>query len=77
MGWRMTAIMKLKAIKNLEIDNLKLTDEELAQVYKISSLTSEDKENLRETVFELSKLLYHINEPSNEYVRCKKKQRIK
>ena len=62
----MTAAMRPNAFEKIEIESLKLTDEEIARTYDIQSLSNEDKEKIRETVFELSKLLFLINESINE-----------
>ena len=64
--------MKPNFRDQLQINSLKLTDEELAQIYDIYSLSNQDREELRETVFELSKLMYLINESTNEKYNIKK-----
>lgn len=52
--------------EEIQIDSLKLTNEELAHTVPLDYLNEKDIELLRDTVFELSKLLYSINDITDE-----------
>jgi hypothetical protein len=61
----MDARMKPKPIiEKTDVDTLKLTDEEINQVLSTQTLSKSDLDNLKDTIFELSILLFHLNESS-------------